>query len=107
MGVENVCVPSSTDHLIFSPVLGLKLSGRFFSDETILRDHACPHCGWSVANTFWLNRKTNGNDGAHAKAPSILFWAYDCAMAMTALGWSASGNDCTNFPAASRSLSAQ
>src|SRR6266567_4099706 len=49
MGVECVSVPSCTVHLMFLPVLGSKESGRSFSSDTMLRDQACPHCGWSAA----------------------------------------------------------
>src|SRR5436309_12402273 len=48
MGVEWVCVPSRATHLMFLPVLGSKESGRPFSAETMLRDQAWPHCGWSA-----------------------------------------------------------
>src|SRR6266568_1439464 len=48
MGVEWACVPSRATHLMFLPVLGSNESGRPFSAETMLRDQAWPHCGWSV-----------------------------------------------------------
>src|SRR5438874_3256711 len=50
IGVECVSVPSLADHLIFLPVFGSNASGKVFSSETMLRDQACPHCGWSAAN---------------------------------------------------------
>src|SRR3989442_14149445 len=50
MGVECVSVPSFADHLIFFPVVGSNESGKPFSSETMLRDQACPHCGWSAAD---------------------------------------------------------
>src|SRR5438128_254449 len=50
IGVECVSVPSFADHLIFFPVLGSNESGKLFSSETMLRDQACPHCGWSAAD---------------------------------------------------------
>src|SRR5438034_1169888 len=49
MGVECVSVPSRATHLMFLPVLGSKEAGRPFSSETMLRDQAWPHCGWSAA----------------------------------------------------------
>src|SRR2546428_6693345 len=48
-GVECVSLPSAADHLMFLPVAGSNESGRFLSSETMLRDQACPHCGWSPA----------------------------------------------------------
>src|ERR1039458_8509683 len=49
MGVEWVSVPNSADHLMFRPVSGSKESGSPRSSETMLRDQAWPHCGWSAA----------------------------------------------------------
>src|SRR5437667_12096983 len=48
LGVEWACVPSRATHLMFLPVLGSNESGRPFSAETMLRDQAWPHCGWSA-----------------------------------------------------------
>src|SRR5688572_2586794 len=48
-GVECVSFPSLATHLMFFPVFGSKSAGKFRSAETILRDQACPHCGWSAA----------------------------------------------------------
>src|SRR2546426_5524477 len=49
-GVECVSVPSCAVHFTFLPVLGSKESGKRFSSDTMLRDQACPHCGWSAAD---------------------------------------------------------
>src|SRR5450759_2503646 len=48
MGVECVCVPRRATHLMFLPVLGSNESGRPFSAETMFRDQAWPHWGWSA-----------------------------------------------------------
>src|SRR5260221_8504557 len=37
---------------MFFPVLGSKESGRPFSSETMLRDQAWPHCGWSAGRAW-------------------------------------------------------
>src|SRR5437667_2836978 len=52
MGVECVSVPSCAVHFTFLPVFGSKESGKCFSSDTMLRDQACPHCGWSAADTW-------------------------------------------------------
>src|SRR5438445_10882847 len=57
-GVECVSVPSLAIHLMFLPVCGSKLSGRFLSSETMLRDQAWPHCGWSDAKRGKLKLAT-------------------------------------------------
>src|SRR5439155_24792102 len=49
MGVECVSVPSCAVHLMFLPVLGSKEPVKPFSSDSMLRDQACPHCGWSAA----------------------------------------------------------
>src|SRR6266496_2674523 len=53
MGVEWVSVPSCAVHFMFLPDLGSKESGRHFSSDSMLRDQACPHCGWSAAAARW------------------------------------------------------
>src|SRR5882762_2422435 len=50
-GVEWVSVPSRADHLMFLPDAESKASGSPCSAETMLRDQACPHWGWSDART--------------------------------------------------------
>src|SRR5213078_1522664 len=50
MGVECVSVPSCAVHFMFLPVLGSKEPGKPFSADRMLRDQACPHCGWSAAD---------------------------------------------------------
>src|SRR5438477_2822683 len=49
IGVECAWVPSLTVHLMFLPLAGSKESGKPCSVETMLRDQAAPHCGWSEA----------------------------------------------------------
>src|SRR6266487_3091840 len=50
MGVECVSVPSCAVHFMFLPVLGSKEPGKPFSADSMLRDQACPHCGWAAAD---------------------------------------------------------
>src|SRR2546422_2324053 len=50
IGVECVSVPSCAVHFMFLPVWGSKEPGRPVSSDTMLRDQACPHCGWSAAD---------------------------------------------------------
>src|SRR5437762_1083734 len=54
MGVECVSVPSCAVHFMFLPDLGSKEPGRPFSSDSMLRDHARPHCGWSAAAARWV-----------------------------------------------------
>ena len=41
------------DGVTTNPSLVAKESGKPFSSETMLRDQACPHCGWSPARSAW------------------------------------------------------
>jgi hypothetical protein len=49
IGVECVSVPSGTLQRMFRPDLGSNSWTRPRSDETMFRDQASPHCGWSAA----------------------------------------------------------
>src|SRR6266480_2704652 len=58
MGVECACVPSFAVHLMFLSEMGSKESGRPCSAETMFRDQASPHWGWSEANVSKLQHPT-------------------------------------------------
>ena len=55
IGVPCVCVPSGAIHWMFLPVSRSNESGRPRSAETIFRDHASPHWGWSAPVTAPVN----------------------------------------------------